>query len=87
LTSSTNRGRTRFSRVAATAEARGWWWSQDKAKWYTEQLAAHGMKVLPPGVALKTGLQEIGDRLTKEWLMRAGADGLAIIDAYRRLTM
>ena len=74
-------------KVAAAAEARGWWWSQDKAKWYTEQLAAHGMKVLPPGVALKTGLQEIGDRLTKEWLMRAGADGLAIIDAYRRLTM
>jgi hypothetical protein len=34
---------------------------------------------------LKTGLQEIGDRLTKEWLMRGGADGLAIIDAYRRL--
>ena len=38
-------------------------------------------------VALKTGLQEIGDRLTKEGLMRGGADGLAIIDAYRRLAM
>ena len=74
-------------RVAAAAEARGWWWSQDKTKWYTEQLAAHGMKVLPPSVALKTGLQQIGERLTGEWLMRAGADGLAIIDAYRRLTM
>jgi TRAP-type C4-dicarboxylate transport system substrate-binding protein len=74
-------------RVAAAAEARGWWWSQDKTKWYTEQLAAHGMKVLPASVALKTGLQEIGERLTGEWLMRAGADGLAIIDAYRRLTM
>ena len=74
-------------RVAAAAEARGWWWSQDKTKWYTEQLAAHGMKVLPASVALKTGLQEIGERLTAEWLMRAGADGLAIIDAYRRLTM
>jgi TRAP-type C4-dicarboxylate transport system substrate-binding protein len=22
-------------KVAAAAEARGWWWSQDKAKWYT----------------------------------------------------
>jgi TRAP-type C4-dicarboxylate transport system substrate-binding protein len=74
-------------KVAAAAEARGWWWSQDKTKWYTEQLAAHGMKVLPASVALKTGLQEIGERLTGEWLMRAGADGLAIIDAYRRLTM
>ena len=74
-------------RVAAAAEARGWWWSQDKTKWYTEQLAAHGMKVLPASVALKTGLQEIGERLTGEWLMRSGTDGLAIIDAYRRLTM
>ena len=45
------------------------------------------MQVLPASVALKTGLQEIGDRLTKVWLMRGGADGLAIIDAYRRLTM
>jgi TRAP-type C4-dicarboxylate transport system substrate-binding protein len=74
-------------KVAAAAEARGWWWSQDKAKWYTDQLAAHRMKVLPPGVALKTGLQEIGERLTGEWLVRAGADGLTIIDAYRRLPM
>jgi hypothetical protein len=36
---------------------------------------------------LKTGLQEIGERLTGEWLVRAGADGLTIIDAYRRLAM
>ena len=54
---------------------------------WPEQLAAHGMKVLPASVALKTGLQEIGQRLTGEWLIRAGADGQAIIDAYRRLTM
>jgi TRAP-type C4-dicarboxylate transport system substrate-binding protein len=74
-------------RVAAAAEARGWWWSQEKSKWYTEQLAAYGMKVSPASVALKTGLQEIGSRLTGEWLMRAGPDGLATIDAYRRLTM
>jgi TRAP-type C4-dicarboxylate transport system substrate-binding protein len=72
---------------AAAAEARGWWWSQDKTKWYTEQLAAHGMKVSPASEALKSGLQNIGERLTGEWLMRSGADGLAIIDAYRKLTM
>jgi TRAP-type C4-dicarboxylate transport system substrate-binding protein len=74
-------------RVAAAAEARGWWWSQDRTKWYTEQIAAHGMKVLPPSLALKTELRQIGERLTEEWLMKAGADGLAIIDAYRRLPM
>jgi len=36
---------------------------------------------------LKSGLQDIGERLTAEWLMRSGADGQAIINAYRRLTM
>jgi hypothetical protein len=30
-------------------------------------------------------LQQIGERLTAEWLTRARADGLAIIDTYRRL--
>jgi TRAP-type C4-dicarboxylate transport system substrate-binding protein len=74
-------------KAAAAAEVRGWWWSQDKTKWYTEQLNAHGTKVLPASEALKSGLQEIGERLTGEWLMRAGADGLAIIGAYRRQTM
>ena len=74
-------------KVAAAAEARGWWWSQDKTKWYVEQLAAHGMKVLPPSQVLRMELQRIGEQLTREWLMRAGADGLAIIETYRRLTM
>ena len=45
------------------------------------------MKVLPPSEALKGGLQQIGERLLGEWLMRSGADGLEIIDAYRKLTM
>jgi len=37
-------------RVASAAEARGWWRSQDKNKWYIEQLAAG----LAPAM-LKTG--------------------------------
>jgi TRAP-type C4-dicarboxylate transport system substrate-binding protein len=73
-------------KAAAAAEVRGWWWSQDRTKWYMEQLAAHGIKVLLPTTALRTGLQQIGERLTGEWLMRSGAEGLAIIDAYRKLT-
>ena len=40
-------------KVAAAAEARGWWRSQDKTKWYGEQLAARGMKVLPPSAAVE----------------------------------
>jgi TRAP-type C4-dicarboxylate transport system substrate-binding protein len=72
-------------KVAAAAEARGWWRSQDKTKWYGEQLAARGMKVLPPSVALKAGLHQVGERLTGEWLTRAGGDGQAVIDVYRKL--
>jgi TRAP-type C4-dicarboxylate transport system substrate-binding protein len=72
-------------RVAAAAEARGWWRSQDRTKWYGEQLAARGLKVLPPSPALKEGLQKIGEQLTGEWLLKAGADGQAVIDAYKKL--
>jgi hypothetical protein len=36
---------------------------------------------------LKTGLQQIGERLTGEWLAKAGADGQAVVDSYRKLTM
>jgi TRAP-type C4-dicarboxylate transport system substrate-binding protein len=72
-------------KVAAAAEARGWWRSQDKTKWYGEQLAARGMKVLPPSAALKAGLHQVGERLTGEWLTRAGGDGQAVIDVYRKL--
>jgi TRAP-type C4-dicarboxylate transport system substrate-binding protein len=71
-------------RVAAAAEARGWWRSQDKTKWYLDQLTANGMRVLPPSSALKTGLQQIGERLTGEWVVKAGADGRAVIDAYKK---
>jgi TRAP-type C4-dicarboxylate transport system substrate-binding protein len=50
----------------------------------TQQLAAHGMKVLPPSGTLQADLQRIGERLTGEWLTRAGTDGLAVIEAYRK---
>ena len=66
--------------VAAAAEARGWWRSQDKKKWYIEQLAANGLQVLSSSDALKTGLRQIGERLTGERLLKAGADGQAVID-------
>ena len=71
-------------KAAATAEARGWSRSQEKHQWYAEQLAAHGLKVLPPSEALKSGLHQVGERLTAEWLVKAGSDGQAVIEAYRR---
>jgi TRAP-type C4-dicarboxylate transport system substrate-binding protein len=71
-------------KAAATAEARGWSRSQERHRWYAEQLAAHGLKVLPPSDALKSGLHQVGERLTAEWLVKAGSDGQAVIEAYKR---
>jgi TRAP-type C4-dicarboxylate transport system substrate-binding protein len=74
----------RVLNAGAAAEERGWRWSEEKAKSHTEQLVLHGMKVLSPSPALRTGLQQIGEQLTREWIEKTGSEGQAIIDAYRR---
>jgi TRAP-type C4-dicarboxylate transport system substrate-binding protein len=71
-------------KASKTAEDRGWKLAEEKTKWYTDQLAAKGMKVLPPSAELKSGFQKIGEQLTADWLKKAGADGQAIVDAYRK---
>ena len=72
-------------KAAKAAEERGWLVWQDKSKWYLEQLTAKGMKVQPPSPALKDGMKKIGEQLTADWLKKAGADGQAIVDAYRKM--
>jgi TRAP-type C4-dicarboxylate transport system substrate-binding protein len=71
-------------KASAVAETRGWAMSQERTKWYADQLTAKGMKVLPPSPALKSGLQRIGEQLTNEWLLKAGNDGRTSVAAYRR---
>jgi TRAP-type C4-dicarboxylate transport system substrate-binding protein len=71
-------------KAAKTAEDRGWALAQEKTKWYLEQLAKNGMKVQPPGPELKTGLLKVGEQLTADWLKKAGTDGQAIVDAYKK---
>jgi TRAP-type C4-dicarboxylate transport system substrate-binding protein len=70
-------------KAADAAEERGWKIAPEKAQWYVEQLKAKGMKVQPPGSQLRDGLKKIGEQLTEDWLKRAGADGKAVLDAYR----
>jgi TRAP-type C4-dicarboxylate transport system substrate-binding protein len=70
---------------AATAETRGWKLAEEKAAWYLDQLKANKMKVIPPSPALKDGLKKIGDQLTADWTKRAGADGEAVIAAYKKM--
>jgi TRAP-type C4-dicarboxylate transport system substrate-binding protein len=72
-------------KAAAAAEARGWKNWEEKTKWYLDQLAAKGMKVQPPGDTLKTGLKKIGDQLTGDWVKKAGPEGQAIIDNYKKM--
>jgi TRAP-type C4-dicarboxylate transport system substrate-binding protein len=72
-------------KAAATAEARGWKAWEDKANWYLDQLKAKGMKVQPPSPALAAGFKKVGEQLTADWLKKAGADGQAIVDAYKKM--
>jgi TRAP-type C4-dicarboxylate transport system substrate-binding protein len=72
-------------KAAAAAETRGWALSQEKTNWYVDQLRARNMKVQPPGEELKAGLRKFGEQLTADWLKKAGADGQAVIDAYKKM--
>ena len=71
-------------KAAAEAETRGWKVSEEKTKFYLEQLAKNGMTVAPPSAALKGDLKKIGDSMTADWIKSAGADGQAIVDAFKK---
>lgn len=70
--------------AAAAAETRGWAVSAEKTKSLTAELAAKGMKVSAPSDALASDMRKVGEKLTADWVARAGADGKAVIDAYRK---
>ncbi len=42
------------------------------------------MKSVDPSGALVSGLKKIGKTMTAEWAKAAGADGAAILKAYRK---
>jgi len=70
---------------AAKAEALGWAESERLAKGFLETLAKNGMKVAPPSAKLAAEYKELGKKLTDEWLEKAGADGKALVEAYRKM--
>lgn len=57
--------------------------SEELADWYFEQLEANGMTVTDAGPEFLAELQAIGATMQDDWLAAAGADGQAIIDAYK----
>ena len=68
---------------AMLAEAAGTTRARELTGWYLTQLAANGMTVIPPGDALAADLAKMGETMSKEWADAAGAEGAAIVDAYK----
>lgn len=71
-------------KAAAEAEARGWKLSQEKNDWYKQQLAQKGMTIHKPSAKLKADLQQVGTLMLADWEKSAGAEGQALVAAYRK---
>lgn len=69
--------------AAAKAEARGWRLSADETTRKTRVLADNGMAIEELSPAFNAELQAIGKTMIAEWVAKAGADGAALIDAFR----
>ncbi|MGE5640611.1 MAG: TRAP transporter substrate-binding protein [Clostridia bacterium] len=70
-------------KAAAAAEPRGWEMSKQRQKDADELLAKNGVNVSVPSPELKSALAKIGEQMAGEWEKQAGADGQAILKAYR----
>jgi TRAP-type C4-dicarboxylate transport system substrate-binding protein len=71
-------------KAAEAAETRGWKTSQEKDGWYREQLVKNGMNVSPGSEQLQADFKKIGLIMIGDWTTQTGAEGQAIIDAYRK---
>ncbi len=71
-------------KAAAAAEARGQAASKRVNQETKDRLKANGMQVLAPSAQLKADMKRVGEVMLKEWLEKAGPDGKALLDAYRR---
>jgi TRAP-type C4-dicarboxylate transport system substrate-binding protein len=72
-----------LTKAAAAAEKRGWEMSKAREKEGDETLAKNGMTVHEPDAAMKKRFQQIGQQMAQEWEKSAGADGQAVLKAYR----
>ncbi|KPU93096.1 C4-dicarboxylate ABC transporter substrate-binding protein [Variovorax paradoxus] len=72
-------------KAAAEAEKRGWELSKKKNVEYLDLLKKNGMTVLAPSEQLKNDLKKVGDTMLKEWVEKAGPEGQAVVDAYRKM--
>ena len=71
-------------KAATDAETRGWTISSVKNDWYVTALKEKGMKVHKPSEKMSADFKQIGGVMLGDWLKKAGPEGQAIIDAYRK---
>lgn len=69
--------------AAAAAEKRGWEMSESETVRTTKLLADNKIAVTKPTPELRDALVKIGATMTEEWEKSAGADGAALLKAYR----
>ncbi len=71
-------------KAAADAEVRGLAASKKTNTDSLDKLKANGMSVVTPSAQLKADMKKVGDVMLKEWLDKAGPEGVALVDAYRK---
>jgi TRAP-type C4-dicarboxylate transport system substrate-binding protein len=69
--------------AAAKAETRGWQASMAETEEKTQILKKNGIQVLEPSDKLAADMRKIGEQMTEEWAKDAGADGAAVLKAYK----
>jgi TRAP-type C4-dicarboxylate transport system substrate-binding protein len=71
-------------KAARDAEERGWKRMREYTNETLATLRANKMTVYAPNPQFKAELAKIGETMLEEWLKTAGADGQAIISAFRK---
>ena len=72
-------------KAGADAETRGWALSKAKNTEYIELLKKNGMTIVAPPAQLTADMKKVGETMLKEWLEKAGPEGQAIVDSYKKM--
>jgi TRAP-type transport system periplasmic protein len=71
-------------KAAAEAETRGWAASRKVNTDTMAVLKANGMTIEAPSAQLRADMQKVGETMVREWLSKAGPEGQAMLDAFRK---
>ena len=71
-------------KAAAEAQVRGWKISEDKEAIFKQTLRDRGMTVEAPSATFAADLKKVGGVMLGDWEKKMGADGAALISAYKK---